>query len=120
MTRADDIEACETCGGPVRDHYPAVVVREGARGVFLVPTFLLDGAFLLYGEDAPPTPEARADIALAMRALRRMTDRTLPDVSGDDWQALHDAIPHMDGALYAAGYRVCWDDGYTIYAEGES
>ncbi len=108
------IEQCEVCGedltGGLEHEHEAIIIRDGARGQYLAPTFVLDVADLV-GIDKVP-----ADVRAAAAAwLDQMGARGI-DVQDFDAELVLDWVSTRASSLLAdAGYTDISDDGYVIY-----
>jgi hypothetical protein len=85
-----------------------VVIRDGWRGQYLVPTFILDT------EDIIPGTVETDILELAEKWLAQMDDYSLPSLTDDENEAVMWDVDFCERALYEAGFIVEWDDGYTI------
>jgi hypothetical protein len=103
---------CHGSGDREHDHSGDVaVMRDGWRGQFLAPTFVLDVHDL-----TSKVPSRMRDIA--ERYLAQMGMVTLgEETTVEEYEELSDYVTYSADSLLAdAGYLAHWEDGYVIYS----
>lgn len=105
----DDDGTCMVCGleNAPEDHFhDADILRDGARGQYLSPTFVLDAYGLLNLKDDELTNAAS-------RWLDEMGHGG--SATEDDYDHVLDSLSNLESDLDSAGFVVSWDDGYVIW-----